>query len=266
MNDLMTKSFLSYVELKKHVEMEDQLESKIDIDEQDSTNLLQQVSAIKLDIEEITSLLFDLKTLSEEAKSTHTTQLLRGLRDRIEADTVALLRKAKIVKSKLESLESNGDRTTKSVINGLRVKLKETMNEFRLLRDKILFDYKSDLKRRYYAAGGEEPSEEAVEKMMSGEMEVESNDKYEGVVDLQRSLTKLQKVFLDMAIIVETQGENMDNIEENVVNAAYSVNGGTNSLYYAKQMKKKKTKAWLYSVWAVMIIILLVCTVSMLVT
>ncbi|XP_065851594.1 syntaxin-112 [Euphorbia lathyris] len=270
MNDLMTKSFLSYVELKKHVQM-DQLESKIDI-EQQSTNLsqfFQQVSAIKLEMEEITNLLFHLQTLSKEAKSTHSNKVLRGLRDRTESDMVTVLRKAKTVKSKLESLQSNEmvDGTRISVANGLKIRLKELMNEFQLLREKILSDHKSDLKRRYYATTGEEPSEEIVEKMISGEMEVESKEKHEGVMDLQRSLTKLHQVFLDMAVIVETQGEKMDNIEENVVNAAYSVNGGTNSLYYANQMKqKKKTKAWVYFLWALMLIILLVCIVSMLVT
>ena len=167
----------------------------------------------------------------------------------MESDIVAVLRKAKIVKARLESLDRSNisnrrvselykegspvDRTRIPVTNGSRVKLREIMNEFQILRQKILSDYKNDLKRRYYTATGEEPSEEEIE-------------------DIQRSLKRLHQVFLDMAVLIETQGEKMDDIEENVTNAGNFLSGGTNSLYYANQMKKKR-KTWFLWVFAVML-------------
>jgi len=39
-----------------------------------------------------------------------------------------------------------------------------------------------------------------------------------------------------MAILVETQGEKVDNIEDNVVNAAHYIHGGTSNLYYASNL------------------------------
>lgn len=296
MNDLMTKSFLSYVELKKQAQKD--LEADLDIergqlnprDEENLTQFFQEVDAIKGEMEEITNLLLDLQNLNEGTKSTHSGKVLRGLRDRMESDVASILRKAKIVKARLESLDksnminrtlsqafkegSSVDRTRISVTNGLRVKLRDLMNDFQSLRGKVLSDYKEDLKRRYYNATGEEPSEDVIEKVISGSGKVEilegktekdiqrSKERHEAVMDIQRSLTKLHQVFLDMAVLVETQEEKMDDIEENVANAGNFISGGTNSLYYANQTRKKRS--WVCSVWAVGLIILLVCLISLL--
>ncbi|RYQ80157.1 hypothetical protein Ahy_Scaffold1g106746 isoform E [Arachis hypogaea] len=275
MNDLMTKSFLSYVELKKQV-MKD-LENERDIEagqlnptqleDPNLTQFFQEVDAIKVEMEEITNLLFDLQQLNEEAKSTHSAKVLRGLRDRMESDMVAVLRKAKIIKARLEVLDQSN-------IANRTLSESDMMNEFQSLRDKILSDYKEDLKRRYYSATGEVPSEEVMDKMISGSLKVEflagktdadmgNQVRHEAVMDIQRSLNKLHQVFLDMAILVETQGEKLDNIEDNMASAGNYIHGGTNSLYYANQMKKKNHKWWCW-VCAVGLIVLLVCFIAML--
>lgn len=296
MNDLMTKSFLSYVELTKQAQKD--LEDYLDIEagqlnptqDPNLSHFFQEVDGIKVEMEEITNLLLDLRQLNEETKSTHSAKVLRGLRDRMESDMVAVLRKAKIIKARLEVLDQSNIanltlsesykegspvyRTRMSVTNGLRVKLRDMMNDFQSLRDKILSDHKEDLKRRYYTATGEVPSEEVMEKMISGSLKVEflagkteadtgSQVRHEAVMDIQRSLNKLHQVFLDMAILVETQGEKVDNIEDNVANAGNFIHGGTNSLYYANQMKKR-SKKWVCWVCAVGMIILLVCIIAML--
>uniref|UniRef100_A0A2P2MW67 Syntaxin-112 n=1 Tax=Rhizophora mucronata TaxID=61149 RepID=A0A2P2MW67_RHIMU len=244
-------------------------------DEPNLSKFFQEVNSIKTEMEEITNLLIELQTLNEESKSTYSTKILRGMRDRMESNVVSVLRKAKIVKARIESLDRSNvanrriselykegspvDRTRVSVTNGLRAKLREIMNEFPFLREKILSDYKDDLKRRYYTATGEEPSEEVIDKMVSGSEGVQmfhgktdvawkSKEKHDAVMDIQRSLKRLHQVFLDMAVLVETQGEKIDDIEENVVNAGSFISGGTNSLYYANQMKKRKT--WVYRILA----------------
>ncbi|KAE8694022.1 Tubby-like F-box protein 2 [Hibiscus syriacus] len=296
MNDLMTKSFLSYVELKKQTQRD--LESELDVEkgigkgklnpivEINLSQFFQEVASIKITMEGITNLVFDLQTLNEETKSSHSAKVLLGLRDRMEADTVSILQKAKLVKEKLESLDRSNannrrlsdayregtyvDRTRVSVTNGLRANLKRMMNDFNALREKILSDHKEDLKRRYYDATGEDMVEKTVS--CSGEhvrslaeifeMDSRNKERHEAVMDIRRSLERLHLVFLDMAVLVEAQGEKMDDIEENLANAADFISGGTNQLYYANQTKKKKT-ACLYWVCGVVLIILLVCIISM---
>lgn len=284
MNDLMTKSFLSYVELKKQAQ--EDLEMGVELSQKDEENLatfFNQVESIKSDMQEITHLLLDLQTLNEETKSTHSAKILRGLRDRMDSDMVAVVRKTKTVKASLDALDKSNvanrrayaegsavDRTRVSTTNGLRVKLGDTMRGFQALREKIMADYKDGLRRRYYNATGEHPSEEVIEEMVLGGgkiqekagKDLEERERHEAVMDIWRSLNKLHQVFLDMAVLVEAQGQQIDDIERNVAAAASFVSGGTNSLFYAKQMKKEGRK-WICWVFCVGFVIILVCLVAM---
>lgn len=295
MNDLMTKSFLSYVDLKKQAQIDIKSEeTDIELGIQESkitpsdevylSKFFQEVDAIKSTMEEITSLLFDLQTLNQETKSTHSAKVLRGLRDRMESDMVTVLRKANVVRARLECLESSTTykentavgRTRASVTYGLRVKLKEMMNDFQDLRDKIVSDHKEYLKRRYYNETGEYPSEGMIETMVSGsgkvfevcegkmDLVMENKERHEAVMDIKRSLNKLHQVFLDMAVLVEAQGQNLDDIEDNVAKAGSFVSGGTDSLFYAKQMKDRQRNTWVCLIWALLIIICVVCGIAML--
>lgn len=294
MNDLMTQSFLSYVELKKqaHIDLESDRDLELGklthTDEQNLSQFFQQVEVIKCDMKEITHLLLDLQNLNEETKSAYSAKILRGIRDRMDSDMVAILRKTKMVKTRLQSLDKSNredgnavDRTRGLITSGLRAKLKEIMNGFFGLREKIMLDYKEGLKRRYYNATGEYPSEEVIESMVNGngnengngngngnvgifqEMNLENRERHEAVMDIWRSLNKLHQVYLDMAVMVEGQGEGIDDIERNVAVAGSFISGGTNSLLYAKQMKKE-SKKWVCWVWAVGFVIILVCLVAML--
>nr|GMD84386.1 syntaxin-112-like [Ipomoea batatas] len=274
MNDLMTKSFMSYVELKKQAmkDLESGPDPDIEMgqldpgDERNLSKFFEDVGAIKADMEEISNLLLDLQDLNEETKSAQSAKILHGLRDRTNSDMVTVLRKAKIIKTKLELLDKSNlsnrslykegtpiDRTRMSVTNGLRQKLRDLMNDFQCLRGKIVAEHKEGLKRSYYTATGTQPSEETIEKIMvggenqrvfegkAGEMAKENEERNKGVKEIQKSLAELHQVFLDMAVMVETQGEQMNNIEQNVANGGAYVKDGAEELNRAKQMKKKRT-------------------------
>ncbi|CAA0839550.1 Syntaxin-112 [Striga hermonthica] len=294
MNDLMTKSFQSYVELKKQARSDLEREGgdlESGHEDENLTQFFQEAELIKIQMKEIGHLLHDLQSLNEETKSTHSAKILRGLRARMESDMYSVLRKAQIVKTRLESLDKSNlanrnmsvkyaqgsavDRTRISTTNGLRAQLRDLMNGFRALREKIVSDYKDGLKRRYFNATGECPTEEIIEKMMAsrnGAVEVfenraditnmENKERHEAVMDIWSSLNRLHQVFLDMAVMVEAQGETIDVIEKNVAVAASFVGGGTNSLFYANQAKKGRKWACCW-VLGVVFIILLVCVVAM---
>ncbi|KAJ8562210.1 hypothetical protein K7X08_011501 [Anisodus acutangulus] len=107
-------------------------------DEENLSNFFREIEAVKGNNEEITNLLIDLQNLNEETETTHGPKVLRGLRDRMDPDMVSVLRKAKIVKEKLEALDKSNvanrkfsvayaegtvvDRTRVNMTNGLRVK------------------------------------------------------------------------------------------------------------------------------------------------
>ncbi|KAJ0009797.1 hypothetical protein Pint_34700 [Pistacia integerrima] len=286
MNDLMTKSFLSYVDLKKQAMKDQESETDIEmgrqldpIDEQNLSQFFEEVDAIKTDMGEITSLLLNLQDLNQETKSTHSAKVLRGIRDRIKADMITILRKAKSIKARLALLDQSNiregspvDRTRISVTTGLRVKLRDMMHDFQSLREQIVKDHKEGLKRRYHNVTGEEPSEEVIEKMILGSVEekvfegkedlvMETHERQEALKEMQRSLTELHQVFLDMAVLVEAQGEQINDIEENVAKAGAYISGGTDGLHHADQMKKKR-RNWASWIGAFVLILFLVCLIA----
>lgn len=295
MNDLMTRSFLSYVELKKQAMKDLEAEPDIEmgqldpVDEKNLSQFFGEVGAIKADMEEITNLLLDLKDLNEDTKSIHSAKILRGVRDRINSDMVTILRKAKIIKGRLELLDTSNaenrgvsdaykegspvERTRVSVTNGLRMKLRDLMNEFQGLRERIVADHREGLKRSYYSATGEEPSEELLEKMITGnakervfegkvDLLLENRERHEALKEIQKSLRELHQVFLDMAVMIDNQGDQINNIEQNVANAKSFISGGTKDLNQANKLKKRSTLACWVSV--VVLVFVLVCLIAIL--
>ncbi|KAK4780258.1 hypothetical protein SAY87_016364 [Trapa incisa] len=298
MNDLMTKSFLSYTELKVQAlkDLEAGQAQPDPYEEGSLSRFFQEVAAIKLEMEQISSLLLDLRALNEEIKTALSAKVLRGLRDRMKSDSASVLRKAVSVKTMLHSLEDpSGEyctaavaQTRASVTNGLMAKLIAIMKDFRALREKINSDRKEELRRRHFNSTGEELNPDALEKMMAsvstsvgslkkagftrGKEEEEEEETigiekleedHQAVVEINRSLEKLHQTFLDMAVIVDSQGTKFDAIEENMAAGAGFVSGGTGSLYYANQMKKNMGR-WVHWVWGILLVVILVCLASFL--
>lgn len=175
MNNLMTKSFMSYVDLKKAA-MKD-LEAGGDeteltgvgaggVTDESLRRFFQEAEAVKEEMATIRDALACLHTANEEGKSLHQPDALRALRGRVNADIVAVLRRARDIRARLESMDranaaqrrlSAGyregtplDRTRTSVTAGLRKKLKDLMLDFQALRQRMMSEYKETVEHRYY--------------------------------------------------------------------------------------------------------------------
>ncbi|MCL7052006.1 hypothetical protein MKW94_016697 [Papaver nudicaule] len=134
------------------------------------------------------------------------------------------------------------DRSRTTVTNGLRQKLKALMMDFQDLRQKIMAEHKDTVGRQYFTVTGEYPEEEVLEKIISNNKHgkgkvlatvVEIKDRHEAAKETEESLLELHHVFLDTAVMVEAQGEQMDNIEHHVVNAAHYMKDGSKELHVA---------------------------------
>ncbi|KAH0478433.1 MAG: hypothetical protein KVP17_000517 [Porospora cf. gigantea B] len=71
-------------------------------------------------------------------------------------------------------------------------------------------------------------------------------DKYEAVRMLEKSVAQLHQLFVDLAVLVDVQGERLDNIEANVQAAAEYAEEANKDLVKALENKKKRQKvgAW----------------------
>ncbi|KAK4718568.1 hypothetical protein R3W88_016906 [Solanum pinnatisectum] len=300
MNDLMTKSFTSYVDLKKaamkDVEASPDLEMGMTQMDQNLTAFLEEAEKVKLEMNSIKEILRRLQDTNEESKSLHKPEALKSMRDRINSDIIAVLKKARAIRSQLEEMDRSNatnrrlsgckegtlvDRTRSAVTNGLRKKLKELMMDFQGLRQRMMTEYKETVGRRYFTVTGEHPDEEVIDKIISSgngqggeeflsraiqehgrgkvlETVVEIQDRHDTAKEIERSLLELHQIFLDMAVMVEAQGEKMDDIEHHVVNAAQYVNDGAKNLKTAKKYQKSSRKCMCIGVIVLLILILVV--------
>ncbi|CAN8294968.1 unnamed protein product [Cochlearia groenlandica] len=296
MNDLMTKSFMSYVDLKKAA-MKD-LEAGPDFDlemgnktDENLSSFLEEAEKVKSEMALIGETLSLIQKYNEESKAVHKSESVRSLRDKISNEIVSGLKKAKSIKSKLEEMDkANREikrlsgtsvyRSRTAVTNGLRKKLKEVMMEFQGLRQKMMSEYKETVERRYFTVTGEYPNEEMIEKIIYDddkggqefltraiqehgkgkvlETVVEIQDRYDAAKEIEKSLLELHQVFLDMAVMVESQGEQMDEIEHHVLNASHYVKDGTKELKTAKSHQRNSRKWMCVGIIVLLLIILIV--------
>ena len=147
----------------------------------------EDVETIKEDLKEIDELHKNLRSAHEESKTAHNAAAVKELRNRMDRDLNRALKKAKLIKVRLEALDrsnaanrsqpgcgpgSSADRTRSSVVGGLRKKLKEKMEEFQELRERINGEYRETVQRRYFTVTGENPDEKTVDLLIStGESE-----------------------------------------------------------------------------------------------
>jgi syntaxin 1B/2/3 len=129
---------------------------------------------------------------------------------------------------------------------------------------------------RYYTVTGEQPNEATLETLVTtgeGEqllqkaiaeqgrgtvmnMVAEIQERHSTVTDLERSLLELQQVFMDMAVLVQTQGDQLDDIENQVDRAELFVENGRQSLQEARRLQKNSRKWTFFAVILLLIIIL----------
>ncbi|KQK13335.1 syntaxin-related protein KNOLLE [Brachypodium distachyon] len=306
MNDLMTKSFMSYVDLKKaamkdleagggdETELTEAGCAAGGVTDERLKGFFKEAEVVKEEMAAIRDALARLHAINEEGKSLHQPEALRAMRGRVNADIVAVLRRARDIRVRLEAMDranaaqrrlsagcSEGtplDRTRTSVTAGLRKKLKDLMLDFQALRQRMMSEYKETVERRYYTLTGEVPEDEVIERIISegrgeeimgaavaehGKGAVlaalhEIQDRHDAAREVERSLLELHQVFLDMAVVVESQGEQIDDIERHVVNARDYVHTGNKELGKAREHQRSSRKCLCIGLILLLLLILIV--------
>ncbi|CAN1144178.1 SYP121 [Linum perenne] len=253
----------------------------------------QDVETIKDELKDMEKLNSSLQSSHEHSKTLHHAKAVKELRSQMDSDVSTALKKAKLIKVRLEALDrsnaahrsapgcgpgSSSDRTRTSVVNGLRKKLKNSMEGFNELRGRISSEYRETVERRYFTVTGENPDDKTLDRLIStGESETflqkaiqeqgrgrvldtinEIQERHDAVKDMEKNLKELHQVFLDMAVLVEAQGEQLDDIESNMQRASSFVRGGTQQLQTARVLQKNTRKWTCYAISILLVIIILV--------
>ncbi|TMW80818.1 hypothetical protein EJD97_014765 [Solanum chilense] len=256
----------------------------------------EDVETIKDELKELEKIHTQLHNSHEQSKTLHNAKNVKDLRTKMDNDVSLALKKAKFIKVRLEALDrsnaanrsvpgcgpgSSSDRTRTSVVNGLRKKLQESMNQFNELRQRMASEYRETVQRRYYTVTGENPDEGTLDTLIStGQSEtflqkaiqeqgrgqvmdtvMEIQERHEAVKELEKNLKELHQVFMDMAVLVESQGAQLDDIESQVNRANSFVRGGAQQLEVARKHQKSSRK-WTCIAIIILLIIILVVVLS----
>eukprot|EP00249_Psilotum_nudum_P016870 c26030_g1_i1 orf=679-1605(-) len=264
----------------------------------DLSGFFEEVGAIKTQMQSIKQLLHKLQDANEESKTITNTRAIKDLRLRMDKIIDEVLKYAKFIKGRLEELDranianrkipgceegTSTDRTRISITNSLRKNLKDLMGDFQQLRQKMMLEYRETIDRRYYAVTGKQAGEEVIDHMIeTGESETflqtaikeqgrgqiidtikEIQERHNTVKEIERNLLELHQIFLDMAVLVEAQGEELDNIEAAVQGAASFVQRGTQQLQSARKLQKNSRK-WMCIGIIILLIVIIVILVPIL--
>lgn len=86
----------------------------------------------------------------------------------------------------------------------------------------------------------------------------EIQERHDSVKEIEKNLLDLHQVFLDMAAMVDAQGCELDDIENQVAQASSFVKKGKDNLEIALQTKRNTTKWACLAIFLVVVIIIVI--------
>lgn len=259
-------------------------------------DFFKQVKEIEKLMEKLNKQLQKLQDAHEESKSVTKASAMKAIKQRMEKDVDEVGKIARNIKQKLESLDADNvanrkkpgcekgtsvDRSRMTMTTTLKKKLKDRMTDFQTLRQMIQEEYREVVERRVFTVTGTKADEETIDRLIeTGDSEqifqkaiqeqgrgrimdtlAEIQERHDAVRDIEKKLLDLQQIFLDMAVLVESQGDMLDNIETQVSNAVDHVQSGTVALQKAKTLQRNSRK-WMCIAIIILLIIVAVIVVG----
>ncbi|RWR80365.1 syntaxin-132 [Cinnamomum micranthum f. kanehirae] len=239
---------------------------------------------------------FFKKDAHEETKSVTKASAMKAIKQRMEKDVDEVGKIARLAKSKVEQLEKDNlanrqkpgcgkgsgvDRSRMATTVALKKKLKERMSEFQILREAIQAEYREVIERRVFTVTGTRADEETIDRLVeTGDGEqifqkaiqeqgrgqvmdtlAEIQERHGAVKELEKKLLDLQQIFLDLSVLVDAQGEILDNIEAQVATAVNHVQSGTTALQKSKKLQKSSRK-WMCIAIIILLLIVVIIVVA----
>ncbi|KAL2335054.1 hypothetical protein Fmac_016267 [Flemingia macrophylla] len=241
-------------------------------------------------------LLRKLQDAHEESRAVTKAPAMKVIKEKMEKDVDEVKKTGHYLKTKIEELDkenlanrqkpgcgkgSGVDRSRTATTISLKKKLKDKMAEFQTLRETIHQEYREVVERRVFTVTGARADEETIDRLIeTGDSEqifqkaiqeqgrgqimdtlAEIQERHEAVRDVERKLLELQQIFLDIAVLVDAQGDMLDNIESQVTSAVDHVQQGNNALMKAKKLQRNSRK-WMCIAIMILLIVIIVIVVA----
>lgn len=295
MNDLLTDSFVG--DARGNTSRDHDIEMGPRLPRSSSDVALEsfnkQIQEVEKQVDKLSVLLVNLKEANEESKSVTKASSMKAIRKRMEKDVDEVGKIARNIKAKIESINKDNlanrqkpgcgkgtavDRSRMNMTNGLTKKFKDLMTEFQTLRQKIEQEYREVVERRVVTVTGTRPDEETINHLIetgnseqifqtamqeSGRGQVintleEIQERHDAVKEIEKKLLDLHQIYLDMAVLVNAQGDTLDNIESQVTNAVDHVQSGTTALQNARKLQKSSRKCMCIAIILLLLIVAII--------
>ncbi|KAG6768656.1 hypothetical protein POTOM_027583 [Populus tomentosa] len=263
-----------------------------------------------------------VREANEDSKSVTKASAMKAIKKRMEKDVDEVGKIARNVKERiiainkdnLDSRQKPGcekgtgvDRARMNVTNAITKRFRDLMTEFQTLRQKIQDEYRELVERRVITVTGTRPDQKTIDHLIEtgnseqifqkaiqeqGRGEVlntleEIQERHDAVKEIEKKLLELKEIFGDLAVLVDAQGEILDNIENQVANAVTHVpvrdncisncketseefsrmdvtnavdhvHNGTDALRTARNLQKKSRKCMMIAIILVLIIAIII--------
>lgn len=301
MNDLLTDSFVSeanHGQPSRQGDIEMGLQDQRSNSDMGMEAFNKQIQDADKQIEKVSALLQKLKEANEESKAVTKASAMKAIKKRMEKDIDEVGKIAHGVKAKIEAINRENlnnrqkpgcekgtgiDRARMNMTNSLTKKFRDLMTEFQTLRQRIQDEYREVVERRVITVTGTRPDDETIDHLIetgnseqifqqaileAGRGQVvstveEIQERHDAVKEIEKKLLDLHQIYLDMAVLVDAQGEILDNIESQVNNAVDHVQRGTTALQSAKKLQKNSRK-WMCIAIIILLIIVAIIVVGVL--
>ncbi|KAM7274185.1 hypothetical protein ACFE04_028849 [Oxalis oulophora] len=282
-------------------------------------DFFKKVQEIDKQYEKLDKILKKLQDAHQESKAVTKAPAMKAIKQRMAKDIDEVGKISRTIKLKVEDLDRENlanrqkvgcgkgsavDRSRTSTTIALKKKLKDKMAEFQNLRETIHQEHREVVERRVFTVTGTRADEETIDRLIeTGDSEqifqkaiqeqgrgqvmdtlAEIQERHDAVRDLERKLLELQQVFLDMAVLVDAQGDMLDNIESHkyffisdssyqmdlkdgtgsstllflVSTAVDHVQSGNTALQKAKSLQKNSRKWMCYAIILLLIIVIVI--------
>lgn len=147
-----------------------------------------------------------------------------------------------------------------SVVAGLENKLIEQVNELAAIRAEVRACHRATLQRRLFAVSGTSVPDKDVDRILDAGGGTDADDvfraalkddgerravleeltrRHDAIEEVERKTHELQAIVVDLATLVEEQGDAVDNIEAQVSRSAEYTAAGARALVVARQHQKR---------------------------
>ncbi|XP_021994412.1 syntaxin-132 isoform X2 [Helianthus annuus] len=295
MNDLLSESFASDAREHPPRDHDVQMTSRLPRSSSDMgmESFNKQIQDIEKQVDKLASLLKKLKDSNEESKSVTKASSMKAIRKRMDKDVDEVGKIARTVKGKIQAINKENlanrqkpgcgpgtgvDRSRSNMTNALTKRFRDIMIEFQTLRRKIDDEYREVVERRVITVTGTRPDEETINNLIEtgnseqifqnamkemGRGQVlntleEIQERHDAVREIEKKLLDLHQIYLDMAVLVEAQGDLLDNIESQVANAVDHVHMGTDALTTAKSLQRRSRKCMMIAITLLLVIAIVI--------